>query len=116
MSDEFICNASNVCTSGRTRSAMQEAQIAQCNALKNRKVKIAILYTEYTYESIEEDEVGQREIARRAIQGDGQKSIAQALTECASPGLMYTVRTNESISNALQALFSKALASARIIQ
>ncbi len=116
MSDEYICNSSNSCTSGRTRSAMQQAQINQCNALKARKIKVAILYTEYTYDSIKEDEPGQREIARKAIQGDGQKSIEQALTECASPGLMYTVRTNESISNALQALFSKALATARIIQ
>lgn len=116
MSDEFTCNSSNSCTSGRTRSAMQPAQIAQCNALKNRGVKIAILYTEYTYDSIKEDEVGQREMARKAIQGDGQTSIANALTQCATPGLMYTVRTDESISNALQALFSKALASARIIQ
>jgi len=117
MSDEFICNASNSCTSGRTRSAMQEAQIAQCNALKNRKVKVAILYTEYTYESIQEDELGQRTLAKNAIQGlNGQKSIEQALTECASPGLMYKVKTDESISNALQSLFSKALAAARIIR
>lgn len=117
MSDEYICNSSNVCTSGRTRSAMQDAQIAQCNALKARDIKVAILYTEYTYESIKNDEASQRTIAERAIKGlNGQKSIAQALTECASPGLMYTVRTDESISNALQALFSKALASARIIE
>jgi hypothetical protein len=109
MSDENI-------GSGRTRAAMQQAQINQCNALKARKIKIAILYTEYTYESIKSDEPGQREIARRAIQGDGQKSIAQALTECASPGLMYTVKTDESITNALQSLFSKALAAARIIR
>jgi Flp pilus assembly protein TadG len=109
MSDENI-------GSGRTRAAMQQAQINQCNALKARKIKIAILYTEYTYESIKSDEPGQREIARKAIQGDGQKSVAQALTECASPGLMYTVKTDESISNALQSLFSKALAAARIIR
>jgi len=120
MSDEYICNSSNVCTSGRTRSAMQTAQIAQCTALKNRKVKIAILYTEYTKESIEEDEIGQRTLANNAIGNGvatvGGSNIVSRLTDCASPGLMYTVRTNESISNALQALFSKALASARIIE
>jgi hypothetical protein len=109
MSDENI-------GSGRTRAAMQQAQINQCNALKARNIKIAILYTEYTYESIKDDEPGQREIVRKAIQGVGQKSVEQALTECASPGLMYTVKTDESISNALQSLFSKALAAARIIQ
>lgn len=103
MSDENI-------GSGRTRDAMQQQQIDQCTAIKNRGVKIAILYTEYTKESIADDEVGQRTIAEAAI-----PRIAPALTKCASPDLMYTVRTDQSITDALQALFNKAVASARII-
>jgi hypothetical protein len=110
MSDENI-------GSGRTRAAMQQAQINQCIALRNRNIKVAVLYTEYTWDSVKDDEPGQRAIVEKAIKGlNGQKTIVQALTECATPGLMYTVRTDESITNALQALFSKALASARIIQ
>ncbi|MGN6277357.1 MAG: TadE/TadG family type IV pilus assembly protein [Sphingomonas sp.] len=99
---------------GRTRAAMQQAQVDQCNALKAspRNIKIAILYTEYTVASIQDDEPNQREIARKAIEDN--PTIASRLTACASPGLMYTVKTDESISAALQALFAKAIANARL--
>ena len=102
MSDEDI-------GTGRTRAAMQDAQIVQCNAIKLRGIKIAILYTEYTSESIKDDEPGQRGIANAAI-----PNIAPQLTKCASPDLMYTVKTDQSISDALQSLFTKAVASARL--
>lgn len=136
MSDEVKTNGfsngviSTMSNSGnRTRTALTSHQLEQCNYLKNtRKLKIAILYTEYTLASIESDKVTdptQYNLAKTAIGGStglaisatpGGTNIASRLTDCASPGLMYTVSTGESISNALQALFSKALASARIIQ
>ena len=102
MSDENI-------GSGRTRAAMQQAQINQCTAIKARGIKIAILYTQYTVASIQDDEPGQRAIATAAI-----PNIAPALTQCASPNLMYTVTTDQSITAALQSLFASAVASARI--
>jgi hypothetical protein len=105
MSDEDI-------GSGRTRAPMQQQQVDQCNAIKDRGVKVAILYTEYTVASIQDDEPNQREMARKAIEDD--PTIASRLTACASPGLMYTVKTDESISAALQALFAKAIANARL--
>jgi Flp pilus assembly protein TadG len=103
----------------RTRSYLQPAQLAQCTDFKTtRKVHIAILYTEYTTDSIQDDEPSQRGIATTAIQGAGTPpappNIASQLTACASPGLMYTVKTNESISTALQNLFTKALATAHL--
>ncbi|TGX56100.1 hypothetical protein E5A73_03075 [Sphingomonas gei] len=101
MSDEYI--------GGRTRTAMHANQITQCNDLKSRGIKIAILYTEYTEESIKDDAEDQKKIATAAI-----KNIATQLTKCASPGLMYTVKTDQSISEALQALFTKAVATARL--
>lgn len=103
MSDENI-------GSGRTRTAMQNAQIAQCKTLKDRGIKIAILYTEYTVESIKDDEPSQRAIATAAI-----PNIAPQLTKCASPGLMYTVKTDQSISEALLGLFTKAVSTARLV-
>lgn len=132
MSDEVKTNSfsngvigtmSNSGDTNRTRTALTTQQLAQCNYLKNtRGLKIAILYTEYTMASIESDRTRdptQFALAQAAIGNGvatvGGTNIASRLTDCASPGLMYTVRTNESISNALQALFSKALASARII-
>ncbi|PNB34542.1 hypothetical protein C1X73_38205, partial [Pseudomonas sp. FW305-130] len=79
--------------------------------IKKRGVKIAILYTEYTSASIQDDEATQRAIANAAI-----PNIPTALTACASPDLMYTVKTDQSISDALQSLFRKAVASARLTQ
>lgn len=106
MSDENI-------GSGRTRAPMQQAQVDQCTAIKNRGIKIAILYTEYTVASIQDDEPGQRAIATTAI--NTPKTIADRLNACASsPDLMYTVKTDESISTALQSLFTKAVATARL--
>lgn len=104
MSDEDI-------GSGRTRKAMQQDQINQCTAIKNRGIRIAILYTEYTVDSIKDDEPNQRALATAAI-----PDIAPQLTKCASPGLMYTVKTDQSISEALKALFSIAVDTARITQ
>lgn len=106
MSDEDV-------GSGRTRAAMQQAQLDQCTALKGRGIKIAILYTEYTVASIQDDEPNQRAIATTAI--TTPKTIAQQLTTCASsPDLMYTVSTDQDISSALQTLFTRAVATAKL--
>lgn len=106
MSDENIGG-------GRTRAPMQQAQVDQCTAIKARGIKIAILYTEYTVASIQDDEPTQRAIATTAI--TTSPTIADRLNACAtSPDLMYTVKTDESISDALQTLFTKAVATARL--
>ncbi len=108
MSDEDI-------GSGRTRAPMQQAQLNQCAAIKARGIKIAILYTEYTVASIQDDEPGQRAIATTAI--TQPQTIAQQLTTCASsPDLMYTVSNNQDISTALQTLFTRAVATAKLTQ
>jgi Flp pilus assembly protein TadG len=106
MSDEDI-------GSGRTRAPMQQAQVDQCTALKKRGIKIAILYTEYTVASIQDDEPNQRAIATTAI--TSSPTIAQRLTSCASSAdLMYTVSNDQDISTALQTLFTRAIATARL--
>jgi Flp pilus assembly protein TadG len=106
MSDEDI-------GSGRTRAPMQQAQLNQCTALKARGIKIAILYTEYTVASIQDDEPNQRAIATKAI--TQSPAIADQLKACASsPDLMYTVSTDQDISSALQTLFTRAVSTARL--
>lgn len=111
MSDEqsSIINAPKSLNADRTRSEIVQAHIDECNAIKARGFKIAILYTEYTPESIKDDEPNQRNFVTANI-----PDVAPALTACASPGLMYTVKTDQSISEALQALFAKAMANARL--
>jgi Flp pilus assembly protein TadG len=113
MSDEqsSIIKAPGSLGADRTRSEIVQAHIDQCNAIKARGFKIAILYTEYTSESIKDDEPNQRDFVTANI-----PDVAPALTACASPGLMYTVKTDQSISDALQALFAKAVANARLNQ
>jgi hypothetical protein len=111
MSDEFSSTVSAPYSLGsnRTRSEIVQAHINQCNAIKARGINIAILYTEYTAASIQDDEQSQRDFVTANI-----PDVAPALTQCASPGLMYTVQTDQSISDALQALFAKAVSSAKL--
>jgi len=111
VSDEFssIVGAPYSLGSDRTRSEIVQSHINQCNAIKARGINIAILYTEYTPESIKDDEQGQRDYVTGRL-----PYVASALTKCASPDLMYTVKTDQSISDALKALFDKAVSSARL--
>lgn len=112
VSDEFssLVSAPYSLGSDRTRSEIVQAHIDQCTAIKNRGINIAILYTEYTPESIVDDEYNQRTYVTGRL-----PYVAAALAKCASPDLMYTVKTDQSISDALKALFDKAVATARII-
>ena len=96
-------------TADRTRSEIVQAHIDQCNKIKARGFKIAILYTEYTADSIKDDEQQQRDYVTNNL-----PDVVPALTACASNDLMYTVKTDQSISAALQALFAKAIANARL--
>lgn len=103
----------------RTRSEMSGAlptptnpsHLAQCNAIKARNVRIAILYTEYTAASIASDEPEQRAWVQSRI-----PFVEGKLRDCASPGLMLKVSTGSDISAALSALFRKAVATPRLVR
>ena len=83
----------------------------QCNAIKQRGVRIAILYTEYTAQSIgTSDAWSNTNVVPYLYQ------IEPALQACASPGLYTKVSTNQDIYTALDALFQNAVATARISQ
>jgi Flp pilus assembly protein TadG len=94
----------------RTRTEMHSTHIDLCSAIKARGITIAILYTEYTPESITND--GQQGIDVTAR----LPFVAPQLTACASPNLMYTVRPNEDISTALTRLFNAATSRVRLVQ
>jgi Putative Flp pilus-assembly TadE/G-like len=113
MSDEDL--------SGRTHREMQATHIAQCQAIKNRGLKIAILYTKYLPESITGNgwsltNVGPYLEAGGDVPAPGSSAIPDALRSCASPGLMYTVTTNQSITAALEQLFKESTKSAHLAQ
>lgn len=89
---------------------------AQCNVMKNNGIRIAILYTEYLPQSIENDSW-----SKGTGSGDGNvyyrlDQVEPALQACASKGLYYKVTTDDDISAALTKLFQTAVATARLTQ
>ena len=76
-----------------------------CTTIKNRGIRIAVLYT--TYLPLPTNSWYNTHIA------PFQSQIGPTLN-CASPGLYFEVKTDQDISAAMQALFQKAVATARL--
>ncbi|MEO5598774.1 MAG: hypothetical protein ABIQ66_09140, partial [Novosphingobium sp.] len=97
----------------RNARELRAAHIAQCTAIKNRGIRIAILYTEYLPESLTGDSWSQSTVAPYL------PNISPALQQCASSGtdgvpLFFMVSSNDSISDALTELFSLTVQSAHL--
>lgn len=92
---------------GRTITTVGH-QYDYCTPLKARGIRIAILYT--TYNPLPTNGFYNQYIA------PFQPSIPDALRKCASPDLYFKVDTGGDIGQAMQALFIKAVGSARIVQ
>lgn len=79
-----------------------------CASMKNRGVKIAILYTTYL------------PLPTNAFYNQNVKpfvnNIGPSMQSCASPGLYFEVSPTQGISAAMTALFQKAVTSARLIK
>ncbi|WP_230481079.1 pilus assembly protein TadG-related protein [Sphingomonas sp. Leaf21] len=80
----------------------------KCDMIKNRGVRIAVLYTEYLPESMDGDSWSQTNVKPVLYK------VEPALQACASPGLYTKVTTDQDIYTALDALFQNAVATARI--
>jgi len=85
-----------------------------CSAIKNRGIRIAVLYTEYLplptnawYENFDNSGNGISSF---------QSQIAQQLQTCASPGLYYEVETGGDITAALDSLFQTAVQTSYLSQ
>lgn len=83
---------------------------AKCDAIKARGIRIAVLYTEYLAESLDNDWWSQTFVAPKL------NTVEPALQACASSGLYTKVSTDGDISAALNTLFQNAVATARITQ
>ena len=93
---------------------------AKCTAIKNRGIRIAVLYTTFTpleeswYEQDVEPYLG-------GLGGFPSTAppptdlLATAAANCASSGLYYQVSTDGDISTALNHLFQEAIATARLL-
>ncbi|MFZ2156825.1 MAG: Tad domain-containing protein, partial [Bradyrhizobium sp.] len=88
---------------------------ALCTTLKNRGIKIAVLYT--TYLALPTNAWYNKWIAPFNVGPYGpspNSEIALNMASCASPGLYFEVSPTQGISEAMNALFQKAVAEARI--
>ena len=79
-----------------------------CTTIKSRGIRIGIIYTQYLQSSMDNDSWSQTNVVPYLSQ------VAPALQACASPGLYYTVTTDQDISTALNQLFQAAVATAHI--
>jgi Flp pilus assembly protein TadG len=99
-------------TSGRCQSPINPAL---CTAIKTRGIKIAVLYT--TYLALPTNAWYNSWIAPFNLGPYGpspNSEIAQNMQSCASPGLYFEVSPTQGISQAMNTLFQKAVADARI--
>ena len=90
---------------GRHQSVMDPAW---CTTIKNRGIRIAVLYTEYL--PLPTNTWYNTYIAPI------QNNIAPSLQSCASPGLFFQVNTGGDISGALSQLFQYAIQTAYLSQ
>jgi Flp pilus assembly protein TadG len=98
----------------RNHRELRASHIAQCTAIKNRGIKIAVLYTEYLPGTLN-DTWSQNNVAPYLA------NVQPALVQCASTArdgtpLVYTVTTDQNISTALAALFSLTVQAAALIR
>ena len=99
-------------TNGRCQSPLNPAL---CTVIKNRGIKIAVLYT--TYLDLPTNDWYNTWIApfNKGPFGPSTNSeIAANMQSCASPGFYFEVSPTQGISEAMTALFQKAVADARI--
>jgi Flp pilus assembly protein TadG len=81
---------------------------AECTVIKNRGIRIAVLYTEYL--PLPTNAWYNTYIA------PFQPNIAPTMQACASPGLFFDVVSGGDITSAMTALFQQAVATARLTQ
>ena len=111
-------NYPSTCSQPTTGGRCQEPlTVTNCTTMKNRGIKIAVLYT--TYEPLPTNAWYMQWIApfNQGPWGPSTNSqIATNLQSCASPGLYFEVSPTQGISDAMTALFQKAVAEAHLTQ
>jgi hypothetical protein len=94
------CATTMIVYAGYTR-CIQPFDITTCAAVKSRGIKIAILYTEYY--PLPTDAFYSARVS------SFQSSIGPNLQSCASPGLYFSVTTDDDINSAMNTLFTMAV-------
>jgi hypothetical protein len=103
---QAVANGSDPQTGKNYVRCQETLDTSYCTTLKNRGVKVAVLYT--TYLPLPTNDWYTTWIA------PFQSQIATSMQSCASPGLYFEVSPSQGISEAMTALFRKAIAQARL--
>lgn len=108
----------STCTQPTTGGRCQEPlTVANCTKLKNRGIKIAVLYTTYLALPTNAWYMTWIDPFNKGPYGPSPNSkIAQNMEACASPGLFFEVSPTDGISQAMSTLFRKAVQSARLVK
>jgi len=86
-----------------------------CNTLKRNNVKVAVLYTTYLQLPTNSWYMSWIDPFNQGPFGPSVNSeVATNMESCASPGLYFEVSPTDGITDAMNALFQKAVADARI--
>ena len=109
--------SNSACLKPKSGSARCQSPLnpALCTTIKNRGIKIAVLYT--TYLALPTNAWYNTWLApfNAGPYGPSPNSeIAQNMQSCASSGLYFEVSPTQGIPEAMNALFRKAIADARI--
>jgi Flp pilus assembly protein TadG len=117
VSDGVADEANSACLKPTTDGTRCQSPInpALCATLKSRGVQIAVLYT--TYLALPSNAWYNQWIAPFNIGPYGpspNSQIATNMQSCASPGYSFEVSPTDGISQAMNALFQKAVSNARI--
>jgi Flp pilus assembly protein TadG len=96
--------------SGQTR-CIQPINTALCTAIKNRGIRIAVLYT--TYLTLPQSGTGSDQWSNTNAM-PWVPDIASAMKACASPNLYQAVTPDQDITSAMNGLFAEAIATARL--
>jgi Flp pilus assembly protein TadG len=112
VADEYNTSCLKPTTGGRCQSPLDPAL---CSTLKNNNVKIAVLYTTYLQLPTNSWYMTWIDPFNKGPFGPSPNSeVATNMASCASPGLYFEVSPTQGISDAMNALFQKAVADARI--
>lgn len=113
VADEYNTGCSKPMVSGgRCQSPID---VSLCTTIKNRGIKIAVLYTTYLQLPTNSWYMTYIDPFNKGPFGPSPNSeIAKNMSSCASPGLYFEVSPTQGISDAMNALFKKAVADARI--
>ena len=86
-----------------------------CTTIKNRGIRIAVLYTAY-YSLGTSNSWFNTYVAPLIPPSAAQDNIGAQLQSCASPGLYYEVTTGGDVSAAMNALFQEAVVTAHLLK